>query len=488
MLQQYNRTWLQRLIAGCVILLISACSDSTTPSDKPHTSAPASATRTPSVATANVAVSEPLAVSLDHLESQVAALLSAMLEKARRQPTAGNLRGELAMAYEVNGFRDAALTTYQQAEVLSPKDARWPYFQARLLIKRAQPQAALTKLQRALALKPDHIPSLMWQGTWLLDQGHLQPAAAAFNKAKHHGLGWAADASLARVLLKQQRINEAVTLLEALVLNSPFPSIFTLLGMAYRDSGDLDKARVALARGKNAQNIGWLDPWEDLKAPYRISFEARLRKAQTMIRRGLLTESIALLQELQTTQPDNPVVLTTLSNAFVLNGEQQRGFWVLRRALEREPVHYSIHMNIAGFYQSRGDTATALQHLNESIQISPSTAEPYTRKAMLLKQLGLMTQALEALDSSLDKDASNPQRFIDAGDIHSALNDLPNARSRYQQAVSVDPSYLPGYLKLAALLITSQQLDDARQTLLQASLLGDPTGQLDALKQRIEHQ
>ena len=492
MLHQHRSMWLQglanRLVAGGVILLVSACSDDTTSTNPSNTvaSSPLAST-TSSTTTSTAPVAEPLTVGLEHLENQVSELLRAMLAEAKRQPTSGNLRGQLAMAYEVNGFRDAALTTYQQAEALSPKDARWPYFQALLLMKQVEPEAALIKLRRALTLKPGHIPSLMWQGTWLLDQGHLQRAEAAFNKAKHHGLGWAADASLARVSLKQKRTNEAVTLLETLVLKSPFPAIFNLLGIAYRDIGETDKARIALARGKNAQNIGWLDPWEDLKAPYQISFEARLRNAQTMIRRGRVPESIGLLQELQGIQPHNPALLTTLSNALVLNGEQQSGFWVLRRALEREPVHYSIHMNIAGFYQSRGDIATALQHLNESIQISPDTAEPYARKATLLKQLGLIEDALAAFDLSLEKNAS-PQQFINAGDIHKTLSQTSNALSRYRQAVHVDPSYMPGYLKLAELLIQSNQLDDARQVLDQASFLGDQTGQVDTLVRRLEHQ
>jgi tetratricopeptide (TPR) repeat protein len=488
MLQQRRSMWLQGLVkclvAGAVILLVSACSDNTTSTNPSNTLA-----SSPSASTTSTApVAEPLTVSLEHLENQVSELLRAMLAEARRQPTSGNLRGQLAMAYEVNGFRDAALTTYQQAEALSPKDARWPYFQARLLMKQVEPEVALAKLQRTLTLKPDHIPSLMWQGTWLLDQGHWQRAEAAFNKAKQHGLGWAADASLARVLLNQKRTNEAVALLETLSRKSPFPIIFHLLGMAYRDIGEVDKARIALARGKNAQNIGWLDPWEDLKAPYRISFEARLRKAQTMIRRGRMTESIALLQKLQGTQPHNPVVLTTLSNAFVLHGEQQKGFWILRRALEQEPVHYSIHLNIANFYTFRGDIATALQHFNTSIQINPDAAEPYARKATLLKKLGLMEDALAAFDSSLEKNASNPQLFIDAGDIHKSLSQTSNALSRYRQAIDVDPSYLPGYLKLANLLIQSNQLGDARQVLDHASLLGDQTGQVDALVRRLAHQ
>jgi tetratricopeptide (TPR) repeat protein len=412
-------------------------------------------------------------------------MLNEMQEKAARHPTSGDIRGELAMAYEVNGFQDAALTTYQQAEHLAPGDARWPYFQARLLMKQVAPEAALGKLAQVLALAPDHVPSLMWQGTWLFDLGHLQQAEAAFRKAKQHGAGWAADASLARILLRQQRPDEAVALLEALVEKSPFPSVFGVLGQAYRDSGDFDRARIALARGRNAQNIGWLDPWEDLKAPYRISFEARLRNAQTLIRRGRIAESISLLEQLQTTQPDNAVVLTTLSNAFVLNGEQQRGFWVLRRALERGPVHYSIHMNIAGFYQSRGDSETALQHLNKSIELHPDAAEPYFRKATLLRQLGENEKALASFNLSLARDATKPQRFIDTGDIHQVLNDVPNALTRYQQAVDIDPSYLPGYLKLARLLIQTQNTDDAREVLIQARMLGRQADQIDALFTRL---
>ena len=481
MLQQYHKNWLQFLITTCVILQISACSDT-----DPNLSGTTHPIAKPVTSTSTTTLSEPLAVDLEHLESQVSALLSTLLEKARHQPGSGNLRGELAMAYEVNGYRDAALSSYEQAEALSPQDARWPYFQARLLVKQGDVEKGLIKMRQSLALEPDYIPSLMWQGTWLLGLGHLLQAEASFSKAKELGLGWAAEASLARVLLKQNRANEAVKLLEALSLKSPFHSIFHLLGVAYRDSGALDKARIALARGKNTRNISWLDPWEDLMEPYRVSFEARLRAAQTLIRRSRITEAISVLQHLQETQPDNPVVLTTLSNAYVLNGEQQRGFWVLRRALENEPVHHTIHLNIAGFYQSRGDTDTALQHINNSIQISPDTAEPYARKALILKQIGALEEALTAYDLALEKDASNPQRFIEAGDIHRAMNRLSQARSRYQHAVSVDPSYLAGYLRLANLLISSGQFDEAQQVIDQASLLGDQTGQLDAVIRRFE--
>ncbi len=383
------------------------------------------------------------------------------------------------MAYEVNGFAEAAMTSYQQAQMLSPDEPRWPYFQARMLARKGNLEAALTELSRVLILEPGHIPSLMWQGTWFLDLGRALQAESSFDRARTLGVGWSAEAGLARVLLRQGRANDAVALLEVLARESPFPSVYQLLGTAYRDTGAVDRARIALARGRNAENIAWLDPWEKLKQPYRISSAARLRKAQTLIRRGRIADAISLLEQLEDAEPGDPTVITTLSNAYLLDGSRQKGFWILRRALEKEPVHYMIHHNIAGFYEARGDTDTALHHFDRAIEINDNSSASYVRKARLLKRLGQMDAALLAFDLALERDAADPQHFIEAGDIHRAMARYRQAGDRYQQAISVDPSYLMGYLRLGNLHIQTNQPDEAQRILDKAGLLDDQSGQLD---------
>ena len=229
-------------------------------------------------------VASPVAMDFDHLEPRVVDMLTEVYDQAVASPDEGPRRGELAMAYEMNGFAEAAMESYIQAEQLSGDDPRWAYFQARILGRRGDLHEALDALSRVLALESDHLPSLMWQGTWLLAVGEVDAAERSFLQARSLGQGWAADASVGKLLLQQRRATEAVALLEPLSKVAPFPSVFHLLGNAYRQVGQETLSRIALARGGDRQPVGWLDPWDDLKKPYRQSFEDRLREAQVQIR------------------------------------------------------------------------------------------------------------------------------------------------------------------------------------------------------------
>ncbi len=417
-------------------------------------------------------VASPVAVDLDHLERRVADLLTEVYDRAVASPNDGTRRGELAIAYEVNGFTEAAMASYAQAEQLSSDDPRWAYFQAREFGRRGDLYEALGAISGVLVLEPDHLPSLMWQGTWLLAVGDTDGAERSFLRAKSLGQGWAADASLGKLLLQQRRAADAIALLEPLSRTAPFPSVLHLLGSAYRQVGKEELSRIALARGRDRQPVGWLDSWDDLKKPYRQSFEDRLREAQVQIRLHNLREAVSQLEQLLSEQPENHVVLTTLSNTYVLTGEGQRGFWLLRRAIEKSPAHHSILVNIAAFYAARGDTVTALEHLDSAIAAHPNGAQAYLRKARLLVAKGEWEPALAAFDSALVHDASDVRPHVEAGDILLRLGRRDLAMIRYRNAITVDAAYLPAYLKYAEQLVKASDRGAAR-TVLETALLID---------------
>lgn len=433
-----------------------------------------------------IKVAAPVAVDLGQREDRVAKLLADVYDLAVVNSGSGAARGELGMAYEVNGFAEEALTSYAQAAVLATDDPRWPYFQSRQIAREGELQTALNLMDRVLSLDPEHIPALMWQGTWSLALGDTVVAEQAFRRAGALGLGWAAEASLAKVRLQQQRPEEALELLEELVKTSPFPSVYQLLGTAYGQAGQPARSRIALARGRNRQPIGWLDPWEELKKPYRQSYDDRLREAQIQIRRGDMTGAVRLLEDLQTERPDDPVLLTTLSNAYVLTGENQRGFWLLRRARERPSVHHSILVNLAAFYSARGDVETALQHLDEAISVHPGATQAYLRKARLLAGRGEWDLALASFNQALGLDVNDARPFVEAGDIVRRLRGPGSASQRYREAITVDASYLPGYLKLADCLAETNDHEGARDILETALLLEESVDAVEAATHRLD--
>ena len=98
-----------------------------------------------------ISCTDPFAtVETKDIDANLAELLNVTLDQARSSPGSAAIRGQLAMTYDVNGFPDAALTTYSQAEQLDPGTFAWPYFQAMLLAKRNDPENAIVAMDLSL--------------------------------------------------------------------------------------------------------------------------------------------------------------------------------------------------------------------------------------------------------------------------------------------------------------------------------------------------
>ena len=419
----------------------------------------------------SVLIESPLTVSFDRLNPVQREMLQDLLDKARREPTNGVGRGQLGMAYETNGYPRAAFKSYQQAEKLDSQEPRWPYYQAFLLAERGELQLALDALDRSIRLDTERVSSWMWRGTWLIELGLVGPAGDAFTKAKGLGLGWAATAGQARVLLHRDRLEEAIVLLEPLSRDFPFPSVFQLLGRAYRESGRLDDARVALAKGKSAQRIGWHDDWQDAKRAYEVGVTPRLRSAQRLILLNKTEQALPILEVLVDEKPNDERIVNTLSNAYVLMGHDGKAFEVLRRALEDSSAHYRTHLNIAGFYEKRGDWELALQHIDAAIQLNPTVSPPYEKKGLLLQRQRRLPEALDAFELARNRNANDPQLFARAGDIEAMRRRWLDAIEHYRDSIRIDPSYTLGHIKLGLSLASAGQFEAARDALSIAAAL-----------------
>ena len=360
---------------------------------------------------------------------EVVELLETLLKKAQDHPTSALRRGELGMAYEVNGFPDAALASYQQAEALDQtgdqtlhqKSARWPYFQALLLADRGQQQLAVAALDRAIAIDAGYGPAWLWKGTWLLDLGQPALALEAFVHAESLGAGAAAIMGQSRVALHQRRPGDAVALLEPLSREFEHSVVFQLLGRAYRESGRIDDARIVLARGRTLRQLPLDDAWRESKQRFEVSFVHRASRAQEMMHRDEPAKAIAILETLIEQQPDNRVVISNLATAYRRDGDGDAAYWVLRRAIKSDPDYYPFRVGIADSYRERGDLDAALMHIDHALELEPELAMLHSKRGLLLNEQGKPDAALEAFDAAIRYDPRSREALMYAGQVEARL-------------------------------------------------------------------
>ena len=419
------------------------------------------------------ALDEPVAVPLDDVEGDVASTLAELLGAARAAPRSGEMRGRLAMAYDVNGFSDSALATYVQAAALDADEFRWPYFAALLLAERGDLEAAVASVDAALAIDDGYIPAWLWRGEWRREQGLLDDAKSAYRRAEALGAGSPAIAGLAQIALREDNAALALELLEPVNAELRHPHLHRMAGRAYQALGRAEDARIAFARGRHPTPLRWLDPLQSSKSPYIAGFPNQLVHAQKRLQAGEVEEAIAMLLPWREREGEDAALLSTLAGAYLLAEQRESAQEVLREGLRLHPEDHHFHFQYAIWHRDGGDLRRAQEHFERALALNPVQPRAHEELAALLLREERYDEALDAFDAAIAHGAPNATALLrTSGVVAGARGDWPAAIDRFQRATERDPSSTLAFVQLARALAESGRIDEAQAALDWAERLG----------------
>ena len=427
-----------------------------------------------------------VSVETKGIDADLAELLHESLNKAKSLPSSGAMRGQLAMTYDVNGFPDAALTTYKQAEELDPGTFAWPYFQAMLLAKKNQQENAIAAMERAISLDPNYVPAWLLKGAWFIDLGRLGEATKAYEEAAALGAGPPATAGTARLLLLEDRPAEATNLLEPLSKAMHHPHLYRMLGNAYRALGRVDDARIAFARGRRDVPLRWRDPIQAQKVDYIGGFGGRLIHAENALKAGAYADAMTLLETLREIRPENPALLSHLSLAYLRTGDSEKALQTILEGFELQPDYYYFHVNVAGLYREQGKIDEARHHLKRAIEINPNQAEGHQQLGQMLMQQGHYDEALASLEKAINHGVNDPVAALHSGGlIEGARENWTAAINYFERAVEIDISFTMSHVYLGRCLAEAKRFDEARRALDWAEKLGTHPDEVASARMRL---
>jgi len=420
-------------------------------------------------------VGTPILAGQDAREPGLVAYLRDLHQEATLVPKSAELRGRLAMAYDANGFTQAAASSYAQAQQLDPKDFRWPYLRAAALAASADYETALVSIDRAIALDPNQAGPWIWRGSWLLDFDDHEGAHVAFVEATRLAVDPATRAAAtigqARTLLRQGAAGAAVDLLEDLANNYPHEYVNQVLRTAYLRDGRVDAAdRIEV--DEDAVQLEWSDEFQADKGTYVRGFSGQMLIAERMIEDGHAARALEILQSLQITAPQDRELMNNLSIALKVLGREQEAFDVLRKALEAHPDFHLFHFNIAVIHEQRGSADLALTHYDRAIELDPSLYAAYERKYGVLVDQQQYEQALVVLDEAARYGRTRPTTLLYAGLVAATLGKWDLAIEKLQQALVLDPNFARAQLFLGRSLAEAGQFEAAYEALESAAKMG----------------
>ena len=444
-------------------------------------------------------VDAPVAQGLDSAEPALASFLADRLASAQSLPASPAMRGRLAMAYHANGFADAAIASYAQAEQLDPLDSRWPYLKALLLAESGAQQAAFDSLDRALAADPAYLPAGLWRGTWLLDEDRSAPAAEAFQRVLtlaesaekgsrspvERSAAVAAKVGLARALLREGEAQEAAGLLEPLVADFDHPYPKRILAQAYRALGRQDEAQRYAERSREAEPLTWADERRATLTEHVRGFSGLLSQAETLIEQGRAAAALRLLEPLRETHPQDRVLLNNLAAAYGMSGRPQAVVDVLLPAIATQD-NALFHLNLAAAYRELGRRDDALRHVRRAVSLQPNLVAAREELAALLVRAQRYDEALAAIEAAERDGRQTAALLTYAGLIEGYRERWPAAVERFEQALRLDPGHSRTHLYLGHALIGAGRVAEARSALALAAAAGVPAHDVAAARARLK--
>lgn len=425
-------------------------------------------------------------VEFNRDDVDLAALLDKLHAEVRLRPESSVAWGRLGMAYEINDYQEAAIDVYRRAEALDGEAFNWPYFRALLLAKAGDVEAALAALDTALEIDDGYAPGWLWRGSWLRDLGRFDDAIAAFERGGELGAESIANAGIAQTYLRQSRVEEALALLAPLAERSRHPQIYRLLSRAQQALGNVEEARIAAARGRNAAPLEWRDPRHVEKWGFLASYGGRLVHAEQLLKSDQFKDAEDVLAPMLETYPDDEAVLANLAMAVGRSGDMERAFALVERGQALNPAYYRFNNVLASLHFQQDEYEEALRHLRKSVEIDPVQAWPYERMGSILMRLERYDEALAAFDQALQYGAEKPERLhYTAGMIEGARERWPEAIARFQSATTVHQAFTKAFVYLGRSLAEAHRFDEAKSALAWADRLGTHAEDLRSARTRL---
>ncbi len=440
-------------------------------------------------------VEDPIADGIDSPDKDVAEYLQGMIQSARAMKKSALARGRLAMAYDANGLREAALATYKQAEALDPEDFRWPYFIAHLVAEDGEHEQALTILEHALAIDKEYAPAWLFQGSWLLKTERPDDALIAFKRATNLEPGPSADFGRAQALVAAGRHAEAIEILEPISKKSMHPQVHRTLGEALRSVGRTVEARGALAKGKDAEPLTWPDTRLKERDAHRRG-HASYQLAQRLSASGKVDDALKILERLQGYHPPEKCgqeeefflacnLMNSLTIAYDRTGQPSKALETVQRGLSINPKFIPFHFTIANLYRQERRLEDALSHVDRAIELNPSRGYAHEQRGRLLFGLTRYDEAKSALETALQFEPAKRTTLFYLGLTEMELSNWLIAAGHFQHTTRIEPDSSLGYVFLARSLGEFGRFEDAWQAHRNAQQYGAEPGELRATELRI---
>jgi tetratricopeptide (TPR) repeat protein len=328
---------------------------------------------------------------------------------------------------------------------------------ARAAWQAGQADEAEMACRQVLAIWPGQADASYLMGLMAYDFGHLDLAIAHVRQACQSPRAPAVYFSDFGEMCRQAGLlaegEQAAR--RAVALQPNLTAAWNNLGIILQEALKLDESRASLERAlalgpDDAQTINNL--------------------ANTFKRLGLAEEAEKRWRAALELRPDYAEAYSNLANLYNDQGEYDRAEAMARRAIELSPRLADAYINLAAVETARHRPGDALRTLDALLAFAPSHARALAAKALALKDLDRLDEALGYARRAALAAPETPEPHNAIGQIFQAMGQFEPALAAYDRAAGIaGPAQMDAIANRGSLFTEFGRLDEAQRSMEQAA-------------------
>lgn len=217
-----------------------------------------------------------------------------------------------------------------------------------------------------------------------------------------------------------------------------------------------NRVNEALAAGSNAVRL----------APE--SFEAHNVLATVYEKMGALDAAIEQYRISVAANPNYVVALSNLGAALQKKGALAEATACFRKAVELDGTNMVAHNNLAGALLQQGNLEEARRHVLEAGRLDPAALEPRVNLAAIMEAAGDLDGAIGMYQEIAGQNPGYAFARYRLAGAYYHKKEMEKAIGSYQEVVRLDPGYVPAYLDMGRAYAALRQIDKALEQFQQA--------------------
>ena len=216
-----------------------------------------------------------------------------------------------------------------------------------------------------LAIKPDYAEAYNNMGNALKEQGKLEEAIEAYNKALAIKPDYAeAYNNMGNALKEQGKLEEAIEAYnKALAIKPDYAEAYNNMGNALKEQGKLEEAIEAYNKALA------------IKPDYA---EAYNNMGNALKEQGKLEEAIEAYNKALAIKPDYAEAYNNMGNALKEQGKLEEAIEAYNKALAIKPDYADAYNNMGNALKEQGKLEEAIEAYNKALAIKPDYADAYS--------------------------------------------------------------------------------------------------------------